>query len=324
MLDRRRMRARLTWRNWVRQGLAALVVLALAQLGWIAFHVPADQWHAELRYAEYDCSRQRICTMRADPVDVADKAAGRPYRFTVNAQGFRGVDHARVRAEPTALRVALFGSSPVFGLGVRDEETLAVALSRELGARLPGRAVEVLNFGLPETSFASALATYEDFARDYEPDALVFVQPEVTHLADMNDRLRQIDRSRLLRWLLGFRWGRRIVNRYQYLTMNLEEDRGVTGRPAPALGPAMRGLAEDARRRGFPILFFSLWGRLGPLAEVAPPGLAWIEVQSGLARDEYLVSPLVQAGDGHPNAAGHRRFAAQIAEALAPRLPAAR
>lgn len=313
------MTRRWTWQVWVRQGVAALAVLFFVQCGWAAVHSPADQWHAEIRFAEYDCSHGRICTLRPGQVKTATDARGIDYRYTTNSQGFRDRDHALTRPDPRAIRVEVYGSSPVFGLGVDDGETLAVALERELTARLPGRPVEVLSFGLPETSFASALAIYEDFGRAYEPDAIVFVQPEMVRLADMNNRVRQIAGSRLLRGLLGFSWGRRLVNRFQYATMGLD-DPPSRCRPSPTLVPALRGLVEDAARRHPVIHFFSLWDRLGPFSDIAPPGLVWSAGRSGLARREYLESPLALPHDGHPSAEGHRRFAAQIADDVAPRI----
>jgi hypothetical protein len=64
--------------------------------------------------------------------------------YRTNAQGFRGDDFVAER-RPGVLRVALLGDSFAFGLGVREEHTVARRLQEALAVRCP---VEVLNFGV--------------------------------------------------------------------------------------------------------------------------------------------------------------------------------
>lgn len=87
--------------------------------------------------------------------------------------------HRRV-PPPAAAGVPLvvwaFGGSTMFGWGVDDAHTVAALLQEELGRRLPGRRVEVVNFGQPYWYSSSEVAGLLALLRARPaPDAVVFL-----------------------------------------------------------------------------------------------------------------------------------------------------
>lgn len=215
-VERPRLLRRWPLRSWVKQGLCALLVLMVWK-----FH-REDSWHAELSFANYDCAQGEVCKLLPG-LDIHSIAgSGHPYRYTTNTRGFRSPELPQIAREPGVLRVQIYGSSPIFGLGVDDGETFPEVLRRDLEAALPGRKIEVMNFGLPMNYFASEITTYAAFGRVYEPDLVVFVQPEIERLLDMNSRVLQIKRSPTLTALLGSSPGRFVVNRVQSLSMEFQ------------------------------------------------------------------------------------------------------
>ena len=155
----RRLLGRWPLRTWVKQGLCALVVLMV----WKYFR--EDNWHAELSFANYDCSQGEVCKLLPG-LDVHTVAgSGHPYRYTTNSSGFRSPELPEIAHDRGVFRVQVYGSSPIFGLGVDDGETFPEVLRRDLEAALPGRKIEVMNFGLPMNYFASEITTYAAFGR---------------------------------------------------------------------------------------------------------------------------------------------------------------
>jgi hypothetical protein len=306
-----RLARRWPLRSWVKQGLCAILVLLL----WRFFR--EDTWHAELSFANYDCAQGEICKLLPG-LDIHTVAgSGHPYRYTTNAVGFRSPELPPRARDPGVFRVQVYGSSPIFGLGVDDGETFPEVLKRDLEAALPGRRLEVMNFGLPMNYFSSEIATYAAFGRVYEPDLVVFVQPEIERMLDMNSRVLQIKQSPTLSALLANSVGRILVNRYQYLSME------VTSKWTKSLSPARlraksQVLLDDQKNRGVGVYFFDLFDSNDPLERALPEGLRFDLSTSGLSHEEYLASELVIPQDGHPNAAGQRHFAGLLAARLAP------
>jgi hypothetical protein len=103
-----------------------------------------------------------------------------PFRgryVNVESAGFRssGPDEADP-TRPGRPAVFFFGGSTAFGLGVRDDETIAAALEREL-RRIPDHAgVRVFNFGTPAYFSSQELALFTDLLRSgMVPDVAVFL-----------------------------------------------------------------------------------------------------------------------------------------------------
>lgn len=302
-------------RSWVKQGLAALLVLVL----WNFFR--EDDWHAELSFANYDCGQGEVCKLLPGLSVSTVAGSNQPYHYTTNQSGFRSPELPGMARDPGVFRLQVYGSSPIFGLGVNDGETFPEVLRRDLEAALPGRRIEVMNFGLPMNYFTSELTTYAAFGRAYEPDLVIFVQPEIERTVDMNARVIQIKRSPTLTAMLASSVGRIVVNRVQYLTM--ESTSQLT--KALALGrlrAKSQVLLDDQQSRGTRVYFFDLFDTTGDLPRALPVGLRFDGSDSGMSHDAYLASSYVIPRDGHPNADGHRYFAGLLAAKLAPLIAA--
>jgi hypothetical protein len=298
-------------RSWVKQGLAAFAVLALWQLR------GADNWHAELFLANYDCAQGEVCKLLPG-LDVQTVAGGdHPYRYTTNASGFRSPELPALARDPAVFRVQVYGSSPIFGLGVDDGETFPEALREALEAALPGRRLEVMNFGLPMNYFASELTTYAAFGRAYQPDLVIFVQPELEQTLDMNARVLQIKSSPTLSALLPTPFGRFVVNHVQNLSMEVASQMSKFRAPARLKAKAGPHL-DDQRSRGVRVYFFNLFDDLDELGRVLPAGLRYETQCTGMSHSAYLASSYVIPRDGHPNAGGQRYFAGILAPRLVP------
>ncbi len=95
-----------------------------------------------------------------------------PVRF--NRFGMR--DRPRALQKPAGtLRVALLGDSFVEALQVVADSTLASQLEDNLGACLPGHAVEVLNFGVSGFGTAASASRYRTLASRFEPDLALYL-----------------------------------------------------------------------------------------------------------------------------------------------------
>ncbi len=134
----------------MKQGLCAVLVLLL----WRFFR--EDTRRAELALANYDCAQSEVCTLLPG-LDIHTVAgSGHPYRYTTNKSGFRRPELPPIARDPGVFRLQVYGFSLIFGLGVDDRETFPEVLRRALSAALPGRRLEVMNFGLPMNYFAFA------------------------------------------------------------------------------------------------------------------------------------------------------------------------
>jgi len=74
---------------------------------------------------------------------------------------------------PESLRIAVLGSSVVYGLGTRFTETIPGALEREL--QLAGQRAEVLNFGTHAFTIVNVSALLQAYVHQFEPDVVVVV-----------------------------------------------------------------------------------------------------------------------------------------------------
>ncbi len=74
---------------------------------------------------------------------------------------------------PESLRVAVLGSSVVYGLGTRFTETIPGALERELQGA--GQRAEVLNFGTHAFTIVNVSALLQAYVHQFQPDVVVVV-----------------------------------------------------------------------------------------------------------------------------------------------------
>ncbi len=106
-------------------------------------------------------------------------------RVDINSYGFRSPEYD-VKPEPGTYRVALFGDSQVFGVGV-DKEDMINARMEELLNQGSSSNCQVLNFGMPATGTIAQARLLEDSALQWEPDVAIFI---VTTGNDLSDNVK--------------------------------------------------------------------------------------------------------------------------------------
>ena len=109
------------------------------------------------------------------PADRSITYGSPPMPCRIRNHGFRGEDFA-AEQQPGTLRVICMGASSTFGYHDEDDETYPYYLERELGRLLPGRAIEVVNAGIPHFTTDHVLAMLRAELLDYEPDVLTFYE----------------------------------------------------------------------------------------------------------------------------------------------------
>lgn len=107
---------------------------------------------------------------RLEPDTLFESPAG---TTRINSVGLREELEPSQEKGAGELRILVTGDSSIYGWGVRDNETYAVYLERELKGRLPGRRVEVINLGVPGYSTEQTLRLLEKVGWSYAPDLVV-------------------------------------------------------------------------------------------------------------------------------------------------------
>jgi hypothetical protein len=111
-------------------------------------------------------------------------------RVSSNREGFRDRDHEVAKPAGT-LRVATVGDSFVFGMNMRQDQTLASQLEKVLN-REGGQKWESFNFGIPGLNFEGMGRITQAFALKYHPDAVVY--------SYICDDISQTDNIAATRW----------------------------------------------------------------------------------------------------------------------------
>ncbi len=151
-------------------------VCAVTTLIELALLVPLRSNFTPIRLDVMNVPPDQIARFRPNLRDVEyvhEQAPGavrgyRPIRISTNAEGFRDVDHAVARS-PGVFRVAVFGDSFIFGLGLQQPDTLPSALQRDLGDRY-----ELFNFGIPGMNFEGMGRMTQVFGMKYRPDVALY------------------------------------------------------------------------------------------------------------------------------------------------------
>ena len=139
----------------------------------------------------------------------------------------------------------------------------------------------------------------------------------------MNERVLQIQRSRVLGALLPTTIGRRVVNRFQNISAQFATIASKSRAPEQTRARA-RVLLDDQTRRGTIVYFYDFFedGNEDALPNVLPHGLRYQLQSVGLSHDAYRASPYVIPVDGRPTANGQRYFAGILATRLVPMIAA--
>lgn len=300
--------------------LAALAFgLVLAFAAAIVLLLVSDRfdggWGATAMVSSMDCSEGGICRHHPNEEQVLHDANGEPFTVRANSEGFRGAEPPPAEPDPTRFVVQLYGDSMFHGTGVDNEDTIAAQLQEVLQARMPEREVVVMNYGMPMNYLVSALRIYETWGRRYHPDAVVF-EFVATAARDVNDLVRQIQSSAVMRVLFRFPLGRRLINRYQNLTVIRQSD---PEDEIAVVQPGFSLLASDQAERGTAVYFFAFTDEFDRLPPFVPEGLTYETIPTGLRTwTAYETSEYAIPNDRHPNPTGTRFFAERMADAIAP------
>ncbi len=102
--------------------------------------------------------------------------------YSIGPDGFRGGAITQPKPVDT-LRIAVLGDASVFGVGVKEDETFAKVLERELSAALRARKVEVLNCGIPGADLRYEIALCRTRILDFDPDVVLACATELDVVA---------------------------------------------------------------------------------------------------------------------------------------------
>jgi lysophospholipase L1-like esterase len=96
-----------------------------------------------------------------------------PEAFVTNDLGMHAPRPYSLTPPPVSLRVAVLGSSVVYGMGMPLEETIPAVIERELLAA--GQPAEVLNFGTHQFNIVNVSAQLQAYVHQFRPDVVVVV-----------------------------------------------------------------------------------------------------------------------------------------------------
>jgi len=231
----------------------ALAVLALAEAGLRAFGFEHDAAPVVFRFG-YPNPREMTGLFRTDPRlfwrfrpgTVFDAEAPVP----INARGYRGPEPRDPRP-PGLVRIAVLGDSVAFGSASAWPEILAERLRRSL----PGREVEVLNFGVPGYTVVQGLRQFEDEVGALEPDLVLVAYGWNDHwmarggLPDAERDPRALEENRLALALARLR----LTQALHALLRRADEGAVVSSTrrvPLPAFEDHVARLVDAARATG--------------------------------------------------------------------------
>jgi hypothetical protein len=111
----------------------------------------------------------------------------------INSDGLRDREHAKAKSADT-IRIAVIGDSYPEALPVAIEETFwsVMASKLEQCGALPGKKIEVINFGVSGYGTAQELITLREHVLQYSPGIVMLA---VTTNNDISDNLRQLKKT---------------------------------------------------------------------------------------------------------------------------------
>lgn len=264
--------------------------------------------------------------------------------ITTNSSGMRGRGEyplARVRGRA---RILVLGDSFPFGYGVEDDEVVSAQLEAIRNESFSSQPVEVLNLAVSGFGQAEELVTYENFAKGYQPDVVIWFyfsndigNNMVSNLYAVgsggkvfrtNERFlpgTQIQGAMMsfapLRWLFEHSeaWNFFRNRLSGVIQQSLIRNQGLDGYDdTNAAGieltrGLLREIAKVARRDGAAAVLVVIPTRVGksnfPMSssEVSEMGVSLIDARTFLVSEHYYDT------DSHLRPSGHRLLAEQLA-----------
>lgn len=91
--------------------------------------------------------------------------------FTINSFGYRG-DEIKPK-EKDEFRIIIFGDSRIFGVLLADENTIPVAVEKNLRQIFPDKKITVLNFGVEGLTLLRTADAAKHYYKELEPDIIL-------------------------------------------------------------------------------------------------------------------------------------------------------
>ncbi|MBP5202077.1 hypothetical protein J6253_04995, partial [bacterium] len=91
--------------------------------------------------------------------------------FNLNSFGYRG-DEIKPK-EKDEFRIIIFGDSRIFGILLADENTIPVALEKNLRETFPDKSIKVLNFGVEGLTLQRTADAAKHYYKELEPDIVL-------------------------------------------------------------------------------------------------------------------------------------------------------
>lgn len=267
---------------------------------------------------------------------------------STNSFSLRGPETTRARPEGT-YRVLVLGDSTLFGHGVREDETFAQRLERELAPVAAPHPVEVLNGAVQGYTTWQGLDFLERQGLRFDPTLLIVGfnnDPEIDLVPDreraaplravrpLAEALYSSTSYLLLRKVLVNLRIPSMLPEQAELEVKVRRGSRIPDRmhrvPLDDFRGNLQRMAELARGRGIPMILLVLPRdpaqtprypnseyREAMLAAATEPGVRVLDLFQEWQAPEY--ARYFRPGDPmHPRAAGQARMAAQVAEAIAP------
>jgi lysophospholipase L1-like esterase len=165
-----------------------------------------------------------------------------PVAHDVNGLGYRGPERPQQK-QPGVMRVAVLGDSFAYGQAVRADQAIPAYLEPELRSRLPGKNVEVFNFGVPGLNAQEYREQFELFAAKWQPDVVIIYLFE----NDLEPPMCALAEGRTFWWYLRNVYVFRLV---AFATRVYGSSRPEVERPVRRLEKAIASLVEAIRKTG--------------------------------------------------------------------------
>jgi lysophospholipase L1-like esterase len=313
----------------------AVMMLGIIEFG---FRVYDSRARAEILAGR---DPERLLTEMADDGRIYKLRPNR--RGKTNSHGFRDLPR-RYRKTPGTYRIAVIGDSVTMQSTMQFEDLYATRLRRELADMLPGRRIEILNFGVTGYGTLQELALLHAEVLAFRPDTLLWqfhLNDAIDPLVDGGDgglgKYYSRPTSAVL-WSLQRRW-------HRFQRARSIRARGLENVPSDlqhqvyrwrVIGDAFRDVAETAAENGFEVYVFIYptwpredWQEYSPagfavvddlVARFESFGFATLDLVEVFRRESPSKYRLAPDDPWHPNRAGHEVIAEELSLWLAPRL----